>query len=119
MPVNHGLHIQYWQSLVSWKATFQPALSIIKAKYIALAKVTKDDIWLKDLMDVLSAICLAKDPIQHGRTKHTNIKYHFFNIHKRIEVKKIVTEENPANVFMKPILKSKYMHYLHMLNMDC
>ncbi|GJX92940.1 retrovirus-related pol polyprotein from transposon TNT 1-94 [Tanacetum coccineum] len=121
-------------SVVSWKATLQPsvALSTTKAEYMALTEATKEGIWLKGLIedlgfpqdqaivfyDSMRAICLAKDQVYHDRTKHIDVRYHFIHTERRIKVKKIGTEDNPADVFTKPVPLSKFCHCLDLLNID-
>ncbi|GJT44656.1 retrotransposon protein, putative, ty1-copia subclass [Tanacetum coccineum] len=121
-------------SVVSWKATLQPsvALSTTKAEYMALTDAAKEGIWLKGLIedlgfpqdqvtvfcDSVSAICLAKYQVYHDRTKHIDVRYHFIRSERRIKVKKIGTEDNPADVFTKPVPLSKFHHYLDLLNID-
>ena len=65
------------------------ALSTAEAEYVALSATAQEAKWLtSDLLDYnigateifednQSAICLAKTPQFHGRTKHIEIKYHF------------------------------------------
>ncbi|GJU01945.1 secreted RxLR effector protein 161-like protein [Tanacetum coccineum] len=121
-------------SVVSWKATLQPsvALSTTEAEYMALTEAAKEGIWLKGLIedlgfpqdqatvfcDSMSAICLAKDQVYHDRTKHIDVRYHFIRSERRIKVKKIGTEDNPADVFTKPVPLSKFRHCLDLLNID-
>ena len=106
-------------SVISWKATLQPTvtLSTIEAEYMALTEAAKEGIWLKGLVsdmglhqdqatvycDSLSAICLAKDQVDHERTKHIDVRYHFLRNEKRIQVKKVGTVDNPADMFTKPV----------------
>lgn len=122
-------------SLVSWRATLQPtvALSTTEAEYMALTEAAKEGIWLKGLIsdlgfpqdkaiifcDSLSAICLAKDQVHHERTKHIDVRYHFIRTEKGIAVRKINTKDNPADMLTKPIPRSKFMHCLDLLNVDC
>ena len=70
---------------------------------MALTEAAKEGIWLKGLVsdfglpqaqaticcDSLSAIYLAKDQVDHERTKHIDIRYHFLRSEKRIQVKKV------------------------------
>ncbi|GJX80864.1 retrovirus-related pol polyprotein from transposon TNT 1-94 [Tanacetum coccineum] len=121
-------------SVVSWGATLQPsiALSTTEAEYMALTYATKEGILLKGLIEDLSfpqdqaivfcdsinAICLAKDQVYHGRTKHIDVRYYFIRTETRIKVKKIVTEDNLADVFTKPVALSKFRHCLDLLNID-
>ena len=119
-------------SVVSWKATLQPTvtLSTTEAEYMALTEAAKEGIWLKGLVsdlglhhdqatvycDSLSAICLAKDQVHHERTKHIDVRYHFLRSEKRIKVKKVGTADNPADMFTKPVPQSKFQHCLDLLN---
>ncbi|GJW81397.1 reverse transcriptase domain-containing protein [Tanacetum coccineum] len=121
-------------SVVSWKATLQPsvALSTTKVEYMALREAAKEEIWLKGLIedlgfsqdqvtvfcDSMSAIFLATDQVYHVRTKHIDVRYHFIRTEKRIKVKKIGTQDNPADVFTKPVPLSKFRHCLDLLNID-
>jgi len=84
---------------------------------MVLMEVSKEGMRLKSLMGDLgyalgnlSAILLAKHHMQCLRTKYIDVKYHFLCTKVRIEVKKIEMKENPANVFMKLIPRSKFMH---------
>ena len=68
------------------------ALSTHEAEYVAASSSVCEAIWLKNLLkefdhpqkesiiiyvDNKSAIELSKNPIQHGRSKHIDMKYHF------------------------------------------
>uniref|UniRef100_A0A803N5N9 Uncharacterized protein n=1 Tax=Chenopodium quinoa TaxID=63459 RepID=A0A803N5N9_CHEQI len=72
-------------SVVSWKATLQPTVTL---------STTKVD---------LSATCLAKDQVHHERTKHINVRYHFLRSETRIKVKKVGTADNPVDMFTKSV----------------
>ena len=56
--------------------------------------------------DNTSAICLAKNPIQHSRTKHIDIRHHFIwdlvNNHDVI-LEFIDTKHQLADIFTKPL----------------
>ncbi|KAJ4717014.1 Retrovirus-related Pol polyprotein from transposon TNT 1-94 [Melia azedarach] len=119
-------------SVVSWKATLQPTvtLSTTEAEYMALTEAAKEEIWLKGLVsdlglhhdqaivycDSLSAICLAKDQVHHERTKHIDVRYHFLRSEERIKVNKVGTADNPADMFTKPVSHSKFQYCLDLLN---
>ena len=68
------------------------ALSTAEAEYIALSSATQEASWMRQLLvnlncgsttpnvgyeDNQSLICIANNPLFHGRTKHIGIKYHF------------------------------------------
>ena len=81
--------------LVSWQSKKQQtvALSTCKAEYIALAGAVQEGKYLRQLcidfkilktdssvslnVDNQGAIKLAKNPMLHKRSKHTDIRYHF------------------------------------------
>ena len=61
--------------------------------------------------DNSNAIGISKNPIQHFRTKHIEIRYHF--IRDLVERKVVVLEYIPidcqnANIFTKPLDRSKF-----------
>jgi len=84
-------------SLISWHSKKQAcvALSTAEAEYIAAGSCCAQTIWLKHrlsdfelnlskislLCDNTSAINLTKNPVQHSRTKHIEIRHHFIRDH--------------------------------------
>ena len=85
--------LAYGGAAISWKSRKQPtvALSTCEAEYMALASATQEAKFLMQLLtdmsgnvyknfdlhcDSQSAIALAKNPVQHQRSKHIDIKYH-------------------------------------------
>ena len=68
--------------------------------------------------DSSSAICLARDPVQHDQTKHIIVKYHFLRTDNRAKVEKIRTADNLANFFTKSVPFNKFKHCLDLLNID-
>jgi len=67
-------------------------LSSCEAEYMVACAESCQEIWLRDLLveitesqmlevvikvDYTSAITLAKNPVFHGRSKHTNSHYHY------------------------------------------
>ncbi|KAK1649737.1 hypothetical protein QYE76_067542 [Lolium multiflorum] len=112
---------------VSWKATLQSvvAQSTTEAEYIAINEACKESVWLKGLYaelcgvdscinmfsDSQSAIYLTKDQMFHERTKHIDIKYHYVRdivAQGKLEVCKISTHDNPADMMTKPVPVSKF-----------
>ena len=62
------------------------------------------------LCDNQSAIFLAKNPVQHQRSKHIDIKYHFIRseiLSGNIDVKYIASEDNVSDIFTKPTTRTK------------
>ena len=61
--------------------------------------------------DNSSAINISKNPVQHSKTKHIDIRYHF--IRDLVERKIVVLEYIPierqnTNIFTKPLDRSKF-----------
>ena len=80
-------------NLVSWmsKRRNSVSLSMVEAEYIASASCFAQLLWMKKLLhdygitqeiicvfcDNTSAINLSKNPVQHSKSKHIEIRYHF------------------------------------------
>ncbi|KAI3518778.1 hypothetical protein L1887_07591 [Cichorium endivia] len=81
-------------NLVSWSSKQQPTLSgsSVEAKYKGVANAMTETTWLRNLLlelhiplcqatiiycDNISAVYLAKNMVQHQRTKHVEIDIHF------------------------------------------
>eukprot|EP00268_Persea_americana_P015414 TRINITY_DN17101_c0_g1_i5.p1 TRINITY_DN17101_c0_g1~~TRINITY_DN17101_c0_g1_i5.p1 ORF type:complete len:525 (+),score=94.13 TRINITY_DN17101_c0_g1_i5:1509-3083(+) len=112
---------------VSWCSKKQTtvALSSCEAEYMAATMATQECIWLKrliqDLVSVFnlpvpiycdneSAIKLAGNPVFHARTKHIETHYHFVRekvLTEDVELQKIQTEDQVADIFTKALAKAK------------
>ena len=104
---------------------------------MAMMEATKELIWLQELLDDLemdqdllkincdsmSAIYLVKNQVYHVRTKHIDIRFHFVRKildEGDIELQKIHTKKNPADMLIKVVLRIKFAHckeLLHILPM--
>ncbi|GKA84949.1 hypothetical protein Tco_0806603 [Tanacetum coccineum] len=112
--------------LTSWFSKKQTALAIstTKAEYVSAEKacqqalidygVRLDDILI--MCDNKGAIDLSKNPVQHSRTKHIEIRHHFLrdNVQKgNISIEKVSSEDNIADILTKP-LKREPFNYLRL-----
>jgi len=86
--------------LVSWFSKKQNSVSIstAEAEYIASSSCCAQILWMKNQLldyglqveripifcDNTSAIAITENPVQHSRTKHIDIKYHFIREHVMI-----------------------------------
>ncbi|XP_023634325.1 uncharacterized protein LOC111829467 [Capsella rubella] len=93
-------------NLISWHSKKQNSVSLstAEAEYIALGSCCTQLMWMKQMAadynmdsetllihcDNQSAINIAKNPVQHSRTKHIDIRHHF--IRELVEAKLIVVD---------------------------
>ena len=74
--------------------------------------------------DNQAAIRICKNPVQHSKTKHIDIKVHFIRDcydRKLITMEEVHTDNNVADLFTKPFGKSRFdilVNFLHMLRFD-
>jgi hypothetical protein len=96
---HQGLVSFLGRSLVSWASKKQNfvALSTAEAEYIAAGHCCAQLLWMRQtlrdygyklskvplLCDNESAIRMADNPIEHSRTKHIDIQYHFLRDHQQ------------------------------------
>ncbi|KAG7554353.1 GAG-pre-integrase domain [Arabidopsis suecica] len=132
-----GLVFTLGGNTISWKSGLQRvvAISTTEAEYMALTEAVKEAIWLKGLLkefgyaqksveifcDSSSAIALSKNNVHHERTKHIDVKYHFIReviANGDIDVVKISTEKNPADIFTKTLAVSKFQAALKLLQVE-
>ena len=113
---------------ISWKSRKQPtvALSTCEAEYMALCETTQESLYLKQVLQDLEekvdlepvqlygdnqgSISLTKNPSNHNRTKHIDVKFHFIRdcyANKVIDILHVPSENNAANAFTKPLLRVK------------
>ena len=114
-------------SFISWHSKKQAcvALSTAEAEYIATRSCCAQTIWLKHrlsdfglnlskislLFDNTSAINLTKNPVQHSRTKHIEIRHHFIRDHIMngdCEIQFVNSENQLADLFTKPLNKERF-----------
>nr|GEV05256.1 copia protein [Tanacetum cinerariifolium] len=108
--------------LTSWFAKKQTALAIsmTEAEHVSAGKACQQALWMKHALinygiclddvpiiyDNKGAIDLSKNPVQHSRTKHIEIRHHFLrnNVQKgNISIEKVASEDNIADIFTKPL----------------
>ena len=100
---------------------------------MAMTEAMKEVIWLQRLLDDLgiehdllkinydsmSAIYLAKNQVYHVRTKHIDVRFHFLREildEGDIELLKIHTKKNPADMFTKVASGVKFTYYEELLH---
>jgi hypothetical protein len=71
------------------------------------------------LCDIESAIHMADNSIEHIRTKHIGIRYHFLRDHQQkgnIEIAYVSTHNQLANIFTKPLDEKTFSKLRNELN---
>jgi hypothetical protein len=123
------------RSLVPWasKKHNSVALSTAEAEYIAAGHCCAQLLWMRQtlrdygyklikvplLCDNESAIRMADNPVEHSRTKHIAIRYHFLRDHQQrgdIEIAYINIKDQLADIFTKPLDKKSFTKLRHELN---
>jgi len=100
MPTGRVITFIFGGAAVSWGSKLQKtvALSTMEAEYMALCDAIKEAVWLNKLVqsvafqglrtaisggpinievDNSGCIDFSKNPVEHKRTKHIDIRYHF------------------------------------------
>lgn len=121
----------------SWSSRKQHGVSqsTAESEYVAANEAANQVVWLRKMLtdlkydqvspstllcDNSSAIAIARNPVFHGRTKHFNIKYHtirFFQDEGEIDLKFCCSEEQLADIFIKPLPKSRFEELRERLGM--
>jgi hypothetical protein len=101
------------------------ALSTAEAEYVAADSCCAQSLYIKQQLedfkilfyhipiryDNTSAISLSKNPIQHSRTKHIEIRYHFIRDHVQkgdIEPEFVSTDSQWADILTKPLIEERF-----------
>ncbi|GJS60608.1 retrovirus-related pol polyprotein from transposon TNT 1-94 [Tanacetum coccineum] len=126
--------------LTSWFSKKQTALAIstTEAEYVSAGKACQQALWMKQALidydvrlddvpimcDNKGAIDLSKNPVQHSRTKHIEIRHHFLrdNVQKgHISIEKVPSVDNIADILTKPLKRESfnYLHFAQILDIPC
>ena len=107
---------------MSWMSKKQNSvsLSIAKVEYIVAGSCCAQLLWIKKLLhdygitqdimyvfcDNMSTINLSKKPVQHSKSKHIEIRYHFIRdlVEEKIMCLEFINTDNQkADIFTKPL----------------
>ncbi|GJU66473.1 retrovirus-related pol polyprotein from transposon TNT 1-94 [Tanacetum coccineum] len=118
--------------LVSWSSKKQDctAMSTAEAEYVSLSACCAQVIWMRTQLldygykynrilmycDSKSAIAISCNPVQHSKTKHIDIRYHFIKEHVEkgiVELYFVGTEYQLADLFTKALPKERFEYLVH------
>ena len=124
------------KGVISWKGTRSPtvALSSCEAELYGGTSAAQELLWLKRLLQQLgcgtqrpvlwcdnqSTVAMTKDPIFSARSKHIEARYFFIRElveGKEIKVSHIKGEDNPADVFTKPLSVDRHLRMVELLGL--
>ncbi|GKF29108.1 hypothetical protein Tco_0095450 [Tanacetum coccineum] len=114
--------------LTSWFSKKQTALAIstTEAEYVSARKACQQALWMKQALidydvrlddvpimcDNKGVIDLSKNPVQHSRTKHIEIRHHFLrdNVKKGYtSIEKVPSVDNIADILTKPLKRESFV----------
>lgn len=102
------------------------ALSSTEAEYMALAACVQEGLWLQSALrslrqafnppfiihaDNTGAVSLSSNPVNHPRTKHIDVRYHFLREHVtkgEFTPRWIPTQRNVADILTKPLARASF-----------
>ena len=121
----------FGNNLVSWMSKKQNlvSLSMAEVEYITKGSCCTQLLWMKKLLhdyrtsrdtmcmfcDNTNAINLSKNSVQHSKSKHIKIQYHFIQDlmeEKSVWLEFISTDNQKVDIFTKP-LYGPWFEYLH------
>nr|GEV23420.1 retrovirus-related Pol polyprotein from transposon TNT 1-94 [Tanacetum cinerariifolium] len=122
------------EKLVSWSLKKQDctALSITKAEYVSISAFCAQVLWMRTQLtnygfhfnkiliycDSKSAIAISCNSVQHSRTKHIAVRYHFIKEYVEkgtIEIYFVKTDYQLADLFTKAILVDRFNYLVRRL----
>jgi hypothetical protein len=132
-----GYTFTLYGGAICWSAKKQASVSLstAEAEYIALARATKEAMWIRSFMGELfgtmpestvirvdnqSAIAMAKNDSFHSRTKHIALPYHFVCSAVARHITSIIwiaSEANIADIFTKPLDAVKTLRFAQGLSL--
>ncbi|GJS82990.1 retrovirus-related pol polyprotein from transposon TNT 1-94 [Tanacetum coccineum] len=135
-PITFGSMQLLGDRLVSWSSKRQKnvAISSTKAEYIALSGCCAQILWMRSQLtdygfrfnkipmycDNKSVIALCCNNVQHSRSKHIDIRFHFIKEHVEngvIELYFVNTEYQLADIFTKALGRKRIEFLINKLGM--
>nr|GEV30681.1 retrovirus-related Pol polyprotein from transposon TNT 1-94 [Tanacetum cinerariifolium] len=129
-----GIQFLGGDNLVSWSSKKQDrtSMSSAKAEYVSLSACCAQVLWMRTQLtdygfhfdkipmycDSKAAIDISCNPVQHSRTKHIDVRYHFIKekVEKGIvELFIVGTEYQLADLFTKALPEERFKYLIRQL----
>ncbi|GKE74882.1 hypothetical protein Tco_1536923 [Tanacetum coccineum] len=111
-------------------------MSTAEAEYVSLSACCAQVIWMRTQLldygykynripmycDSKTAIAISYNPVQHSKTKHIDIWYHFIKERVEngiVELYFVETEYQLADLFTKALPKERFEYLVHRIGMRC
>nr|GEX62087.1 retrovirus-related Pol polyprotein from transposon TNT 1-94 [Tanacetum cinerariifolium] len=133
-----GIQFLGGDKLVSWSSKKQDctSMSSTEAEYVSLSACCAQVLWMRTQLtdygwhfdkipmycDSKASIAISCNPVQHSRTKHIDVRYHYIKekVEKRIvELFFVGTEYQLADMFTKALLEERFKYLVRRLGMRC
>nr|GEW75518.1 hypothetical protein [Tanacetum cinerariifolium] len=133
-----GIQFLGGDKLVSWSSKKQDctSMSFAEAEYVSLSACCAQVLWMRTQLtdygfyfdkipmycDLKASIAISCNPVQHSRTKHINVRYHFIKekVEKGIvELFFVRTEYQLADMFTKALPEERFKYLVRRLGMRC
>ncbi|GJV73371.1 retrovirus-related pol polyprotein from transposon TNT 1-94 [Tanacetum coccineum] len=133
-----GIQFLGGDKLVSWSSKKQDctSMSSAEAEYVSLSACCAQVLWLRTQLtdygfhfdkipmyyDSKAAIAISCNPVQHSRTKHIDVRYHFIKEHVEkgiVELFFVGTEYQLADLFTKALSEDRFKYLVRRLGMRC
>ena len=126
-----GYAIYLFGNLIAWKSKSQKsvALSSSEAEYISISEITKDILFVKQVLEFLNrkikypivinvdnigAIYMAENNTSNNQTKHVNTRYHFVRElidEGTVKIEFVRSEKNDSDIFTKNLGKELFLKH--------
>nr|GFB10104.1 ribonuclease H-like domain-containing protein [Tanacetum cinerariifolium] len=133
-----GIQFLGGDKLVSWSSKKQDCTSMSSAKdeYVSLSACCAQVLWMRTQLtdygfhfdkmpmycDSKAAIAISCNPVQHSRTKHIDVRYHFIKEKVKkgiVELFFVGTEYQIADLFTKALPVERFKYLVRQLGMRC
>nr|GFA35202.1 hypothetical protein [Tanacetum cinerariifolium] len=133
-----GIQFLGGDKLVSWSSKKQDCtlMSFAEAEYVSLSACYPQVLWMRTQLtdygfhfdnipmccDSKASIAISCNPVQHSRTKHIDVRYHFIKEKVEngiVELFFVGTEYQLADLFTKSLPEERFKYLVRRLGMRC